>query len=98
MAILTITTDTSDVGEIRDLLAQAGRKAVSIRQDDLLQVFNSGLTGGQSIYFDYGGVFDVAGVYEENDIKKINTIILLIIKLFSINYIKFKYMGLSIFS
>ncbi len=68
MSLVTIVNDTSDVGWVRKLLTQAGRQNVSVRDDDIVPVFNQ-----LTLYADFSDIVDVAGVWLADDVNHTGT-------------------------
>jgi len=62
MSLVTIVNDTSDVGYVRNLLTQAGRQHIKVRDDDMVSIFNQ-----LTIYSDFSDLVDVAGVWLPDD-------------------------------
>lgn len=65
---ITIVNDQSDVGYVRNLLTQAGRQHVKVRDDDIVPVFNQ-----LTLYADFSDIIDVAGVWLPDDIGHAGT-------------------------
>lgn len=68
MSLVTIVSDVSDIGYVRNLLTQAGRQHIKVRDDDLIQVFNY-----QTLYVDFPDVVDVAGIWLPDDLNHSGT-------------------------
>jgi len=62
----TIVVDDSKVGQVRNLLVQAGRTATLVRDNDLVPIFYSGSIA--TIYTDFQDIIDVAGFWTPDDI------------------------------
>jgi len=62
----TIIVDDSKVGQVRNLLVQAGRTATLVRDNDLVPLFyNEGI---MTIYTDFQDIIDVSGLWLSSDI------------------------------
>jgi len=68
MSLVTIVNDTSDVGWVRKLLTQAGRQNTSVREDDIIPVFNQ-----LTLYADFSDIVDVGGVWLVDDLTHSGT-------------------------
>jgi len=65
---VTIVNDQSDVGYVRNLLTQAGRQHIKVRDDDMVSVFNQ-----MTIYSDFSDLIDVAGIWLPDDLNHSGT-------------------------
>jgi len=65
---VTIVEDLSDVGYVRNLLTQAGRQHIKVRDDDMVSVFNQ-----LTLYADFSDLIDVAGVWLPDDLNHSGT-------------------------
>jgi len=68
MSLVTVVEDYSDVGRVRQLLTQAGRQHIKVRDEDIVNVFNQ-----ITIYSDFSDTIDVAGVWLPDDITHSGT-------------------------
>lgn len=68
MSLVTIVEDLSDVGYVRNLLTQAGRLHIKVRDDDMVSVFNQ-----LTVYADFSDLVDVAGVWLPDDLEHSGT-------------------------
>jgi len=67
----TIIVDDSKVGQVRNLLVQAGRTATLVRDNDLVPIFYSGTIA--TIYTDFQDIIDVAGLWKPDDVYNSGT-------------------------
>jgi len=68
---IVIIEDTSDTGQVRNMLTQAGRMTTQVRPDDLFWVFQG--AGAPTVYTDYADIVDVQGIWLADDITHSGT-------------------------